>query len=223
MDELGGVLLDIDGTLIDSNDAHAAAWADALREGGIDVHVSSVRPLIGMGGDKILPAVGVPDPESTSGQTIARRRGEIFRAHYLPSVRPFPGTRALIARIAQDGFRIVVATSAAKDEVDALLRIAEVEDLVDDVTSGDDVEHSKPDPDIVQGAIALAERSAHELVMLGDTPYDVEAATRAGVPILGFRCGGWNDRALQGAAAIYDGPSDLLAKYETSLLSTRNR
>jgi len=117
------------------------------------------------------------------------------------------------------GRTLVVATSAKREELAPLLAVAGISDLVDGATSSDDAVRSKPDPDIARGAIARSGFDADQLVMLGDTPYDVEAATRAGGRVAAFRCGGWNDRALVGAAAVYDGPADLLNRYARSILA----
>lgn len=216
MKTIRGVLLDIDGTLLDSNDAHAAAWVEALSERGVRVKREAARRLIGMGGDKLLPRLAGIDGDGDEADAIGARRGEIFREKYLPKLRAFPGARELVAHMRALGLTLVVATSAKRDELGALLKLAGVDDLVDDTTTSDDVARSKPDPDIVQGAVRRAGVSASELMMLGDTPYDVEAATRAGVRIVAVRCGGWDDPSLAGAAAIYDGPADLLARYDRS-------
>lgn len=221
MNTLRGVLLDIDGTLIDSNDAHALAWVAALAEQDIHVRREDVRRLIGMGGDKLLPAITGVDAESALGQGIGERRAELFRERYLPGVSAFPGSRALLERMSADGLTLVAASSAKADELGALLARAGATGLLRGATSSDDAERSKPDPDIVVEAIARSGHHPGELVMLGDTPYDVEAGTRAGVPVVALRCGGWDDADLRGAAAIYDGPADLLARYDASLFALR--
>ncbi len=212
------VLLDIDGTLIDSNDAHARAWVEAFAAHGYVVPFEKVRPLIGMGGDKLTPKLTGLDPESGEATRIGETRGEIFRRRELPALRATPGARALLERLESLGFDLVVATSARTDEVRALLEQAGVADLIDAAASADDAERSKPDPDIVQAALREAGRPASHCLMIGDTPYDVEASTRARVPIIALRCGGWNDAALAGATGIYDDPADLLAHLEGSAL-----
>lgn len=212
-------LLDVDGTLLDSNDAHARAWVDALGEVGIAVERERVRPLIGMGGDKLMPEVADLDPESEEGKRISARRSEIFRDRYLPKLQALPGARALLERLRADGFRLVVATSAKREELDGLLKAAGVADLVDAATTSDDAEASKPDPDIVVAALGKAGVPPHRAFMLGDTPYDVEAATKASVGIVALRSGGWKDQDLRGALAVYDTPADLLASYEKSPFS----
>jgi len=213
-----GVILDIDGTLVDSNDAHARAWVEALAEEGIEVPFEKVRPLIGMGGDKLLPRVSGLEEDSPRGKRIGERRGEIFKARYLPGLKAFPATRELLVKMRELGLKLVVATSAKEDELKPLLKIAGAADLIEEKTSSDDAENSKPDPDIVKAALDESGLSVDEAVMIGDTPYDVEAASRAGLKAIAFRSGGWNDADLARAIAIYDGPADLLAQYDSSPL-----
>lgn len=216
MQNLRGVLLDIDGTLIDSNDAHARAWVAALAEHDIHVDRAEARRLIGMGGDKLLPLLAGLEMGSPVGSAISARRGEIFVERYLPGVQAFPETRELLVRMRDAGLTLVVASSAKANELGLLLSIGGVKDLLKAATTSDDVARSKPDPDVVVEAVRRSGHDAGELVMLGDTPYDVEAARRAGVAIVAVRCGGWDDAALRGAAAIYDGPADLLARFDSS-------
>ena len=210
------VLLDIDGTLLDSNDAHAQAWSDTLTEAGIEIGSEVVRPLVGMGSDKLLPKLTGIEADSEQGKQLIERRKEIFAKEYLPSVRPFPQATDLLARMRDDGLRLVVATSASEDELAGLLRALGAEWLKEDATSSSDAERSKPDPDIVRVAVDKAGVGPERCVMLGDTPYDVEAATRSRVRIVAVRCGGWGDEDLRGAAEIYDDPASLLAGYDDS-------
>ena len=137
---------------------------------------------------------------------------------YLPKLEAFRDADRLVAELKQRGLRVVAASSAKKPELRALLKVASAEWLLDAATSSDDAEESKPDPDIVKAALELAHAKPAEALMIGDTPYDVEAALRARVPIIAFRCGGWTDRALGGAIAIYDGPWDLLEHLDESPL-----
>jgi HAD superfamily hydrolase (TIGR01509 family) len=211
------VLFDVDGTLVDSNDAHAHAWVAAFRESGIDVDFAHVRRCIGMGGDKLMPEVSGLEDDSAAGATIARRRAKIFRERFLPHLKPFTDAGRLVAALKSRGHTVVAASSAKRDELEPLLAVAGTSSLMDATTSSDDAASSKPDPDIVQAALARAKASPADAVMIGDTPYDVEAAQRAGVAIIAFRCGGWTDADLKGAIAIYDGPWDLLSRLEDSL------
>ena len=215
---LKAVLLDIDGTLVDSNDAHAAAWIEALREAGYDASYERVRALIGKGGDKLLPEVTGLRKDSALGEEISARRGAIFKKTYLPSLRAFAESRNLLARMKSMGMRLVVASSASDKELAPLLRIAEVEDLIEKRTSSADVDHSKPDPDIIEVALARAGCAPHEAMMLGDTPYDVESARKAGVSTIAVRSGGWSDEDLRGAVAIFDNVADLFRSFDDSPL-----
>jgi HAD superfamily hydrolase (TIGR01509 family) len=210
------VLLDVDGTLIDTNDAHAHAWVDVCHEFGHEVAFGEVRRMIGMGGDRVLPRLTGLSDESEQGELMKERRGKIFRERYLAGCRPFPGARELLERMRDDGITLVVATSASKDDMASLLKAANVADLIDAKASSSDAEQSKPAPDIVEAALANAGCAPGEAVMLGDTPYDVKAANNAGVRCVALRCGGWDDEALKDAAAIYDDAADLLAHYERS-------
>lgn len=219
MPKLSGVLLDVDGTLVDSNDAHARAWVQAMSENGVKVDFTTVRRLIGKGGDKLLPEAAGIDAESTKGRAISDRRGEIFQKEFLPHLRPFPGVKELLARMKNEGLRLAVASSAKKDELKGLLRLCGADEFIEASTSSNDAEQSKPDPDIIHAALEELELPAAEVILLGDTPYDVEAGIRAGVRVVAFRCGGWDDQNLARAIAIYDNPADLLSKFEESLLN----
>jgi HAD superfamily hydrolase (TIGR01509 family) len=213
------VLLDVDGTLVDSNDAHAHAWVAAFREAGLHVEFDRVRRCIGMGADKLLPEVCNVHEDDPLGRQVSRRRGEIFSKEWLPRLQPQPDAARLLAALQDRGFTLVAASSAKRQELLPLLEIAGGRWLMDEQTSSDDAEASKPDPDIIQAALERAQARASEAIMIGDTPYDIEAAARAGVATIAFRCGGWDDVRLRDALAIYDGPSDLLAQLDSSLLA----
>jgi HAD superfamily hydrolase (TIGR01509 family) len=212
------VLLDIDGTLLDSNDAHAQAWSDVFQEAGLDIGSETVRPLIGMGSDKLLPKLTGIESDSEEGKRLIERRKEIFIKEYLPVIRPFPKARELLERLRDDGVRLVVATSASDDELKGLLKALGTEWLIDEKTSSSDAKRSKPDPDIVRVAVDKAGVSPERCAMLGDTPYDVEAAARSRVRTVALRCGGRGDDELRGAAEIYEDPADVLSRYDESLI-----
>jgi HAD superfamily hydrolase (TIGR01549 family) len=219
---LRGCLLDVDGTLIDSNDAHARSWVDVLKDAGFDVHYQQVRPLIGMGGDKLVHKLTGLDVDKGRGKELTERRRERFTRHYLAAVKAFPGAHELIARMKYEGLRLVIATSAQEEELNGLLERAGLVELIEHSTTSDDAEHSKPDPDIVKSALARGGLAPKEALMLGDTPYDIEAAGRAGLSTIAFRCGGWwSDAELSGAREIYDSPVELSRLYEESALGSR--
>lgn len=216
-----GVLLDVDGTLVLSNDAHARAWVKALARHGHQIQFDQVRRLIGMGGDKIIPTL-LPDlaADSETGEQISVDRRRIMAKDYVPNLKPAPGARRLIERMKHEGLRLVVASSAQGDELEGLLKAAEVDDLLAEhpTTTASEVDNSKPDPDIVAAALKKIDLPAEQVLMLGDTPYDIEAAAKANVGVIALRCGGFSDPELAEALAIYDDPADLLAHYEESPL-----
>jgi HAD superfamily hydrolase (TIGR01509 family) len=210
-------LLDIDGTLLDSNDAHAKAWFEVLQRTGHIAPYERLRPLIGKGGDKLLMEVVGIDHESDEGRRISDERRSLFAAQYLPQLHATRGARELLLRLLDKGMQLVVATSAGSEELQGLLRQAGIADLVKTAASASDAKESKPDPDIVRAALEKARLQAVEVIMLGDTPHDIEAASAAGVRTVALRCGGWwSDAALAGAAALYDDPADLAAHLESS-------
>lgn len=213
---LRGVLLDVDGTLVDSNDLHARAWVDALAEVGIDVPFDAVRRAIGMGGDKLLPQVAHIEKDSPQGTQASKRRGEIFKAKYLDQVQAFPQTQTLLQRMKDAGLTLVVASSSEKDEVDALLQIAGATALVSAMSTSQDAGSSKPAPEPIEVALKKANLQPDQVLMLGDTPYDIEAASKAEVRTIALRSGGWSDTDLQDALAIYADPADLLAQFMQS-------
>lgn len=218
--ELRGLIWDVDGTLVDSNDAHARAWQSALTEHQLDVSFEAVRSAIGMGGDKLLPAVAGVDADSELGRAISARRGEIFASEHLPKLRAFPRGRALLQRLAERGIQHVVASSAEPSELEPLLQLANIQDLLVDKTSSA-AGSSKPDPDIVKAALDALELEPGQAIMIGDTPFDIEAAGRIGVRTVALRCGGRSDADLAGAIAIYDSPAALLDALDSSPLAGR--
>jgi HAD superfamily hydrolase (TIGR01509 family) len=211
------IIFDVDGTLVDSNDAHAQAWVDVLEEHGRPVPFARVRPLIGMGGDKVLPLLTGIEHESEEGEQISSRRSEIFRERYMPHLKPFPGVRELFLLLQERGHELAIASSAKTEELGALLEVAGIADLVERRTSSSDADNSKPDPDIVSAALEQLGRPKRA-VMVGDTPYDIESAGRAGIASVAVRCGGWGDADLRDAYAVYTDAAELRAEYERSPL-----
>lgn len=214
-------LLDIDGTLVLSNDQHAQAWVDAYAEHGYKISFEQVRPLIGMGGDKLMARL-TPQLDETEGEgkAIAQRRKQIFATRYADDLVSAPGARALIQYMCEAGVRLIVATSAKPDELKLLLKAAQVDDFLTEATTSDDANESKPDPDIVSVALDRLGTPPERAIMIGDTPYDVESASRCGVGVIALRCGGWEDAKLKRALAIYDSPADLLEHYAHSPLNS---
>ncbi|WLA85153.1 HAD family hydrolase [Bradyrhizobium elkanii] len=213
-------IFDLDGTLLDSVDLHALAWQEALLKFGHDVNFEQVRGQIGKGGDKLIPVFLSADEQKDHGKELEEWRGDRFKKEYLPIVRPFSAVPDLLRRVREAGLQIAIASSAKKDEVDKYLDIAGITDLVDLTTSSDDVEQSKPAPDIFEIVLKKLKMESADAVAIGDTPYDAEAAGKAGVPTVGVLCGGFTEDELRkaGCAEVYPGPAALLACFERSLL-----
>ena len=218
MPHIHGIILDVDGTLIDSNDAQAHSWVEAMAAYGYHVAFDKVRPLIGIGGDKVLPETVHLSKDSEQGKAISQKRGAIFKERYLPHLQAFPGAQELIEEIRKRGLQVAIASSAQPDELQSMLRLVGAADLIKEKTSSRDAQHSKPDPDVMEVTLERLGLPADETLMIGDTAYDIEAAQKVHVGTIAFRCGGWSDRDLAGAIAIYDGPADLLAHYDSSPL-----
>lgn len=217
-----GVILDVDGTLVLSNDAHAQAWVEAFAAFGYEVKFEQVRPLIGMGADQIVPrfAPGL-DGKEGKGKEIADRRKELIINKFGSDLSPTNGARQLIEKMQQEGLRMLIASSATSEELSVLLKAAQVDDLLsqDDATTSSDAEKSKPEPDLVEAALDKIKMQPDSVVMLADTPYDIESGSKAGIGVIALRCGGFDDNQLKDAIAIYDDPADLLAQYDTSPLA----
>lgn len=215
------VLFDVDGTLIDSVDQHARAWTRALLYFGVPVTFDAVRAQIGKGGDQLLPIFMSPADIAAKGEALNAYRADIFKRDELPTIRPLPRVGDLFARLRRDGKRVVLASSAHRWEVEHHLRLLNVEQLVDGFTTQDDVEHSKPCPDIFAAALACAGVPADRAVAVGDSPWDAVSAGRAGIRTVGVRSGGFVDATLEavGCVAIYDDPAALLAAYDRTPLA----
>lgn len=220
-----GVLLDIDGTLVDSNDAHAHAYVQAFAEHGYEVEFDKVRPLIGMGGDQLIPRI-VPSlsGEEGEGKEIADRRKELIIEKFSSKLEPTQGSRDLIEKLKQSGYELVISSSATSEELSVLLKAAQVDDLLDMnlATTSSDADKSKPEPDLIEVTLEKGHLKADEAIMLGDTPYDIQAANAAGVGVIAFRSGGFSDEELANAIEIYDSPADLLAHFDQSAFASRN-
>jgi HAD superfamily hydrolase (TIGR01509 family) len=214
------VLFDIDGTLVDTNDLHAAAWREAFAHFGHDVALEDIRWQVGKGGDNLIPAL-LPDLGDEERARVEAWRGDLYKRGYLPRAVPFPAVRALFERLVADGLQVVLASSSSAAEVGYYLGLIGVEDLVGATTSKDDVASSKPCPDIFEAALQKAGLDPAAAIVVGDSIWDVQAAARAGLGAIGFRSGGFPDDALReaGACALYDGPADLLASYDDSVFA----
>src|SRR3984957_10542199 len=206
-------IFDVDGTLVDSVDLHASAWQEALVKFGHNVTFEQARSQIGKGGDQLIPVFLSRAEERDHGAEIEDLRSKLFRSKYLPLARPFSAVPELLRRVREAGLQVAVASSAKKSELEVYLEIASIKHLVDVATSSEEAEQSKPAPDIFRVAL-----EGFEAVAIGDTPYDAEAAGKAGIPTIGMLCGGFTEAALRegGCVAVYSGPGALLACFDAS-------
>lgn len=210
-------IFDVDGTLIDSNDFHACAWQKAFAKYGKEISFERIRPHIGKGADTLLPEFLSEEEIERFGDEMAKLRSEIFKDEYMSRVKPFPMMRELFRKIKDDGKRIALASSANEDELEAYKKIAKIEDLAEKATSADDAEKSKPEPDIFQAALKLLGDPALETVLVvGDTPYDATAATKAKLKIVGVLSGDFAEKDLrtEGCLDVYRDAADLLENYQ---------
>ena len=213
-------IFDVDGTLIDSNDFHAEAWQKAFEKFGKKISFEKIRTQIGKGADNLLPEFLNEKEIEEFGDKIAEVRGEIFKKEYMPRVKPFPKVRELFQKIKTGGGKIALASSAKDEEVEEYKKIADIEDLVEKSTSSDDAKDSKPEPDIFQAALKLlGNPDLENVLVVGDTPYDAEAAAKANLKIVGVLCGGFPEKDLRdkGCVEIYQSPADLLENYQKLL------
>jgi HAD superfamily hydrolase (TIGR01509 family) len=204
-------VLDVDGTLVDSNYQHALAWYRAFRSLGETFPVWRLHRLIGMGGDQLVTAIGGDELEERLGDEARKRQTEEVDK-LIGEMAPLPGARELLLAIKERGHPLVLASSGKEHHVDAFLDLLDARDLADAWTSSADVESSKPAPDLLHTALAkLGAPEDADSVMVGDSVWDVEAAKNAGMPALVVRSGGFGDDELRdaGAIAIYDTPADL--------------
>ena len=221
MPELHSAIFDIDGTLTDSVDIHALAWQEALRHFDHEIPYVQIRQQIGKGGDQLLRTLLSDEDFEKQGKKLDEYRGKIFKRKYLKQIRPFSLVPELFQRIRQDDTRIVLASSAKEDEVEKYIKLLKVTGLVNETTSSDDAECSKPCPDIFAAAMEkLGHPAPEQLVVVGDTPYDAQAAVALGIRCIGVLSGGFSEEELRGAgcAAVFRGPAELLARYDESPL-----
>ncbi len=216
------VVFDVDGTLIDSVNLHAKAWQDAFAEYGRTIAFDDIRGQIGKGGDQLMPIFLSKGDIEAFSEKLEERRGAFLKECYLPKVQAFPRVRALFEHLRAKGLDITLASSAKEDELETYEKVADIEDLIDEQTSSDDAESSKPDHDIFLAALKrLGNPDPRNVIVVGDTPYDMEAARKAGLRTIGVLCGGFPEDSLRkaGCIAIYQDPADLLARYDGSPLA----
>jgi phosphoglycolate phosphatase-like HAD superfamily hydrolase len=210
-------IFDVDGTLIDSNDFHALSWLHCFHIFDKRISLKQIRSQIGKGSDQLLPEFLTPKELKTIGDKISELHGAIFKARFLSEVKAFPQVPKLFREIRKGGGTIALASSSKAAEVKQFMKIARIQDLVDQITSADDAQSSKPQPDIVDAAIRkLRSPNKDSILMIGDSPFDALAATKAGIRMLGLKCGGFSAKVLKrsGAIAVYDNPTHLLKELE---------
>lgn len=212
----GAALLDVDGTLVDSNWIHTLAWSRALRACGVEgVAMARIHPLIGMGADRLVdellghPVDGASDAHHEEYEKLR------------PDVRPLPGASDLVRALHERGLAVVLASSSKEDELEFLREVLDVDDWIVGATSSDDAETSKPSPDIFGAALKVAGVEAAQAAVVGDTRWDVEAASELGLATVAVCTGGNRPGELRaaGAAEVHDDPAALLAALDDSLLA----
>ena len=218
--DLKAVLFDVDGTLADTNYLHTVAWWEAFAQAGHDVPMAPIHRAIGMGSGRMLDSLLPGDRDTDADEAIKTSHSALYSV-YWSRLRPLPGARRLLRACHDQGLRVVLASSADPDELEVLRAALDADQAIDAATSAGDVEASKPAPDLVQVALDHAEAGPEESVFIGDAVWDVRAAQKAGVPCIGLLSGGSSRDELTeaGAAAVYDGPADLLEKFPSRLVT----
>jgi HAD superfamily hydrolase (TIGR01509 family) len=218
---LKAVIFDIDGTLVDSVESHARAWQQAFEKYGKKVPVEEVRKQIGKGSDQLLPSFFSAEELERFGKEMEDFRKDLFKREFLPNIRPFPRVRELLLRIHGNECKIAFASSGSRDDMNHYKRLLNVEDLVEEGSSGDDVSRSKPHPDIFTEALrSLGNMQPHEALAVGDTPYDAIAAGKIHLRTVGIT-GYWSEHELResGCIEVFKSPADLLEHYDQSALA----
>lgn len=208
-------ILDVDGTLVDTNYHHTIAWYRAFRQVGVVLPLWQVHRHIGMGGDHMVPALAGEEFEEARGDEVREIETERY-AELIDEVEPLPGARTLIERLKEQGHTVVLASSAKQDDVEHYLELLDARELADAWTTASDVSATKPDPDLVTSALEQAANGEAGAVLVGDSTWDCEAARRAEVQCIGVLTGGFSKEELReaGASAVYESVEDLLARID---------
>lgn len=213
LDDVDVVLLDVDGTLVDTSYVHAVCWAEALADHGVERPTADLHPLIGMSSDRLLDEVLRDRPASAQLRgAVTDRHLALYRSHW-PRLRPLPGAAALLRRFKDLGKRTVLSTSASEEELTALRSCLDADDWIDGATTKEDAQTGKPDPEVLQVSLRQARSSPERALLVGDAVWDGQAARAAGVRFVGLTCGGTTEAALRAAGAeeVYPDPAFLLA------------
>ena len=210
-------ILDVDGTLVDTNYHHALAWYRAFRQHGITLPLWRLHRHVGMGGDKFVPAVAGADADQRLGDALRERWRTLFD-ELIGEVSALDGARDLIAALKERGHRVVLASSSIEDHLNHFLDKLDVRELADAWTMKDDVEASKPAPDLVEAALLKA--GTRDAVMIGDTVWDCEAARRAGIDTIVVLTGGFSEDELRaaGAVAVFESLDELIRRLDETPL-----
>ena len=211
-------ILDIDGTLVDTNYQHAVAWYRAFRQNGVVLPVWRIHRHIGMGGDQLVAALTSDEFEKQSGDDVRAAEKPLYMA-MIAECEPMKGARDLIEDLKKRGHAVVLASSAKEEEVEYYLDLLDARDLADSWTTSADVEKTKPEPDLVQAAIEKS--GSEDAVMVGDTPWDIEAAKRAGIPTIAVLTGGFAEAELRdaGAACVFESIAELNERIDETPLA----
>ncbi|WP_224361681.1 HAD family hydrolase [Hyalangium versicolor] len=213
------VIFDVDGTLVDSVDEHAEAWRRAFLEFGRDVPFAHVRSQIGKGADQLIPVFFNDEELAQFGKELEEYRTQLFLKDFLPKIRPFPKVRELFQRLKKEGRHVALASSAKKEELEHYVKLCRIHGLFEEATSKDEVDKSKPHPDIFEAALKrLGNPDVATTVVVGDTPYDALAAGKLSIPTVGVLCGGFpeDDLRAAGCRVLMKDPAELLARFEAS-------
>jgi HAD superfamily hydrolase (TIGR01509 family) len=214
------LLCDIDGTLVQSNWLHAQAWQVALGAVGVHCELDEVRRQIGKGGDELIPVFVPWWKRKYVEAPLKEFRSLVFQQEYLSQVKPIPRVREFLLRLREAGIRLSLASSASKEDLLVYKKIAQMEDLIEEESSADDADRTKPHPDIFEATLKRLGLKAAEVLALGDTPWDAEAAGKAGIWTIGVTTGGWSREELLAAGCIevYEDVGELLDHFEESAL-----
>jgi HAD superfamily hydrolase (TIGR01509 family) len=214
------LLCDIDGTLVQSNWLHAAAWRDAFAEMDLPIETEELRRQIGKGGDQLIPVFVPWWKRKHIEEPLQELRKFIFETEYLEEVKPIPRVREFLVHLRDQGIRLALASSASKKDLTIYKKIVDMEDLIEEESSADDADRSKPHPDIFEATLKRLKLGPDEVLALGDTPYDAEAAGKAGIWTIGVMTGGWSreDLLAAGCVEVYTDVGELLDRLEESAL-----
>ena len=211
---LKGLIFDIDGTLVDSNDIHTECWLEAFEHFGKSIPYDVMRGQMGKGGDILVPDMLNAREMREFGEKLKKYRPELFKKKYMERVKPFPRIRELFEELSERGIKLALASSSNKDEVSYYTRLLGVGDLLEGSTSKHDAEMSKPSPEIFEAALERIGTDPALTMTVGDTPYDILASHRCALPIAAVLCGGFERKLLAKAEFLFDSVEDLVRKIE---------